>query len=332
MARSNLSVLTGALVLRLILEGNRVTGLRYRRDGVETNIRARREVILCAGSIGSPHLLLLSGIGPAESLRALGIEVKRDAPAVGQNLQDHICYDHLFAARVPTLNNELGTWAGRIKAGLHYALLRRGPLSMSLNQAGGFVRSAPDRVRPNIQLYFCPLAYEKTTPGSRALIKVRADPALSFSASPCRPLSRGYLRLRAADAHVAPEIQPNLLSAPRRCHRDRGGGAIDAPLRHDPGHERHHQQRDQARTGRPLIRRFHRLCARNGLFDLSPGRHLPDGPRCARQCGRCQAPGAWPGRIADYRRLDLSQHSLGQYQRAGDDGGGEGGSLYFERG
>lgn len=210
--RSNLTVLTGAHVLKLTIEGSRVVGLRCRREGAEVEIRARREVILSAGAIGSPQLLLLSGIGPAEELRALGIEVKHDAPAVGRNLQDHICYDHFFEARVPTLNSELGNWIGRIKAGAQYALLRRGPLSMSLNQAGGFVRSSKDRARPNIQLYFCPLAYEKASPDSRALIKVRSTPSFSLSASPCRPSSRGFLRLRAADAHVAPEIQPNLLS------------------------------------------------------------------------------------------------------------------------
>lgn len=214
LSRSNLTVLTGAHVQKLILEGNRIVGLRYRREGVETEIRAGREVILCAGAIGSPQLLLLSGIGPAEDLRALGIEVKHHVAAVGQNLQDHICYDHFFAARVPTLNSDLGGWLGRIKAGAQYALLRRGPLSMSLNQAGGFVRSSADRARPNIQLYFCPLAYEKPAPESRALIKVSSNPSFSLSASPCRPLSRGYLRLRKADAQVAPEIQPNLLAAP----------------------------------------------------------------------------------------------------------------------
>ena len=214
LARPNLEVLTNAHVQKLVLEGNRVVGLRYRRDGVESEVRAKREVILSAGAIGSPQLLMLSGIGPADELRALGIEVKLDAPAVGRNLQDHICYDHYFDARVRTLNSDLGNWLGRIKAGMQYALLRRGPLSMSLNQAGGFVRSSPDRLLPNIQLYFCPLYYEKATPDSRELIKVTSDPAFSLSASPCRPVSRGHLKLRAADAHVAPEIQPNLLSAP----------------------------------------------------------------------------------------------------------------------
>lgn len=214
LSRPNLTVLTGAQVLRLVFDGTRVTGVVYRRDGVETTAHAQREVILSAGAIGSPHLLMLSGIGPAADLQALGIAVKRDVAAVGANLQDHICYDHFFEARVPTLNSDLGNWLGRIKAGAQYALLRRGPLSGSLNQAGGFVRSSPTRERPNIQLYFCPLAYEKTSPDSKALIKVRSTPAFSLSASPCRPQSRGSVRLRAADAAIAPEIQPNLLQAP----------------------------------------------------------------------------------------------------------------------
>jgi choline dehydrogenase len=212
--RPNLQVVTGAHVLKLIVEGKRVAGLSYRRDGVVTEVRAQREVILSAGAIGSPQLLLLSGIGPAEELRALGIEVKLDLPAVGRNLLDHVCYDHYFEATVPTLNSVLGNWAGRIKAGMQYALLRRGPLSMSLNQAGGFVRSSPAHDRPNLQLYFCPLSYEKVTPESRELMIVRSTPSFSLSVSPCRPKSRGYLRLRSKEAGVAPEIQPNLLQHP----------------------------------------------------------------------------------------------------------------------
>jgi choline dehydrogenase len=212
--RPNLHVLTGAQVLSLVLEGRRVAGVRYRRDGVEQIARAQREVILCAGAINSPQLLMLSGIGPAAHLRDMGIEVQLDLPAVGQNLQDHICYDHFFEANVPTLNSELGGLFGQAIAGAKYALLRRGPLSMSLNQAGGFVRSSPERVRPNIQLYFCPLAYEKTSPDSRALIKVGKAPAFSLSVSPCRPLSRGHVKLKTAEAEAAPEIQPNLLAAP----------------------------------------------------------------------------------------------------------------------
>ncbi len=212
--RANLEVITGAHVLKIIVESKRAVGIRYRRDGVAREVRAQREVILSAGAIGSPHLLLLSGIGPVAELKALGVEITHDLPAVGQNLMDHICYDHYFEAKVPTLNSELGNWFGKIKAGAQYALLRRGPLSGSLNQAGGFVRSSPERDRPNIQLYFCPLAYEKVSPESRELITVRATPAFSLSASPCRPKSRGYLRLKNKDSSVAPEIQPNLLSHP----------------------------------------------------------------------------------------------------------------------
>ncbi len=212
--RGNLEVITNAMVKRLIVEGKRVAGIVYRQDGQEREIRAQREVILAAGAIGSPYLLLHSGIGPAAHLKSLGIEVRHDLPAVGQNLMDHICYDHYFEATVATLNSSLGNWGGRILAGMRYALQRRGPLSQSLNQAGGFVRSSPTRERPNIQLYFCPLAYEKVGPESKQLIIVRSTPAFSISISPCRPKSRGYLRLKSAELGVSPEIQPNLLSHP----------------------------------------------------------------------------------------------------------------------
>ena len=212
--RSNLKVVTNALVLGLTIEGRRVAGLRYRQDGAVYEVRAQREVILAAGAIGSPYLMLHSGIGPAEELKALGIAVRHDLPAVGRNLMDHICYDHYFEATVPTLNSSLGNWGGRILAGARYALQRRGPLSQSLNQAGGFVRSSPAHERPNIQLYFCPLAYEKVGPESKQLIIVRSTPAFSLSISPCRPKSRGHVRLKSAEIGIAPEIQPNLLSHP----------------------------------------------------------------------------------------------------------------------
>ena len=249
LSRPNLQVVTGALVLSLELDGHRVTGVRYRRDGVEETVRAEREVILSAGAINSPQLLMVSGIGPAAHLAEHGIAVKHDLPAVGQNLQDHICYDHYFAANVPTLNNELGGLIGRGIAGIKYALARRGPLSMSLNQAGGFVRSSARHTRPNMQLYFCPLYYEKTTPDSRELMKVSPNPAFSLSISPCRPLSRGHVKLRSAAVETAPEIQPNLLAHPddmaevlegvRLMRRYAATAALGAIIRHEtkPGPE-----------------------------------------------------------------------------------------------
>ncbi|MGH7122878.1 MAG: GMC family oxidoreductase, partial [Stellaceae bacterium] len=212
MRRANLRIETMALATRIVVEDGRAVAVEYTRDGARMRTEARREIILSAGSINSPQLLQVSGIGPAPLLKSLGIEVVCDRPAVGQNLQDHLCYDHVYRSRQPTLNDELYPWWGKVRAALRYIAFRRGPLSLSVNQAGGFFRDGPDRARPNIQLYFSPLSYERAPPGVRALTK--PDPFSGFlvSVSPCRPTSRGHLEIRSADPSEAPAIHPNYLS------------------------------------------------------------------------------------------------------------------------
>jgi len=210
--RPTLRVETHALATRILLEGKRAVGIEYRQRGHTKIARAGRAVILSAGSINSPQLLQLSGIGPGDVLRSCGIEVHHESPAVGRNLQDHLCYDHVYRSRLPSLNNDLFPWWGKLRAGLQYVLTRRGPLSLSVNQGGGFFRTRPDLARPNVQLYFSPLTYERSLPGTRALM--RPDPFAGFitSASPCRPTSRGHLRIASSDPAVAPLIYPNYLS------------------------------------------------------------------------------------------------------------------------
>lgn len=212
MKRARLSVQTGAHATRIVFDGLRASGVVYRQGGRSLFARARREVILAAGAVNSPQLLQLSGVGPASQLRELGIAVVHDSPAVGQNLQDHLCIDHLYRSKVPTLNNQLGTWYGKLWAGLQYAAMRRGPLSLSVNQGGGFFRSRPGLERPNMQLYFSPLSYLKATPGKRALMAPDPYPGFLLGAQPCKPSSRGRLRLRSDDPMAAPLIEPNSLA------------------------------------------------------------------------------------------------------------------------
>lgn len=218
--RANLDVRTHAQATRLIFDGSRASGIAWRpraRDGrrmpvgPERRARARAEVVLAAGAINSPQLLQLSGIGPAAELRALGIEVRRDAPAVGRDLQDHLGADGLYRACVPTLNQALRPWHGKLRAGLRFAASRRGPLSLSLNQAGGFVRSAPDVERPDLQLYFSPLSYTRAPAGTRPLMNPDPFPGLLIGFNLCRPTSRGHIALRTSDPFDAPAIQPNYL-------------------------------------------------------------------------------------------------------------------------
>lgn len=214
-SRGNLMVATHARATRVNFDGARAVSVAYLdRDGRETAARAAREVVLCAGAINTPQLLLLSGVGPASALQAQGIAVAVDRPAVGAHLQDHLCIDYLYRSRVPTLNEVLRPWFGRLRVGLRYIALRRGPLAMSVNQAGGFVRSRAGLDRPNLQLYFSPLSYTRAQPGSRKLMSPDPFPGFLLSAQPCRPTSRGRIRLRSADPSASPVIEPNSLATP----------------------------------------------------------------------------------------------------------------------
>ena len=211
--RPNLRVEVNVLVTRILLAGKRAVGVAYERGGQRFEARAAKEVIVSGGAINSPQLLLLSGIGPEGLLKSRGIEVQHALPAVGRNLQDHLCHDYVYRAKRPSLNDTLYPWYGKLLAALRYVLKRTGPLSLSLNQGGGFFRSRADSARPDIQLYFSPLTYEKSAvPGKRAL--TRTDPFSGFttSVSPCRPTSRGYLEIKSSDPRTAPLIHPNYLA------------------------------------------------------------------------------------------------------------------------
>jgi len=175
-------------------------------------VRAKREIILAGGAINSPQLLQLSGIGPVDVLKSCGIAVAHESPAVGRHLQDHLCFDHVYRSTLPSLNDDLRPLWGKLKAGLRYVLARSGPLALSVNQGGGFFRSRPELERPNIQLYFSPLTYERTPPGIRKLMSPDPFPGFITSVSPCRPTSRGHLAIISSDPHLAPAIHPNYLS------------------------------------------------------------------------------------------------------------------------
>lgn len=214
MRRANLTVLTHARASRIEFDGLRATGVCFDRGGRLHRASAAREVILCAGAINSPLLLQASGIGPARLLQSLGIEVLHDAPATGRHLQDHLCIDHLYRARVPTLNDELRPWRGRLRTTLRYLLRRQGPFALSVNQGGGFVRSVDSAPAPDLQLYFSPLSYLRAPVGKRPLVSPDPFPGFLLSAQPCRPGSRGHVQLGSPDPLAAPVIVPNSLAAP----------------------------------------------------------------------------------------------------------------------
>lgn len=212
MRRENLVVETRAHVTRILFDGRRAVGVEYRRGGALTSARARAEVILSAGSVNSPQILQLSGIGDGALLGRYGIAVVADNPQVGGNLQDHLGIDYLYRSRLPTLNNILRPWWGRLLVGCRYLAFRNGPLSLSVNQGGGFFRTRPGLERPNMQLYFSPVSYIKAPPGKRPLMSPDPYPGFLLGLSNCQPTSRGHLQIRSADPFEAPEIHPNYLS------------------------------------------------------------------------------------------------------------------------
>lgn len=209
--RHNLRVETRAHATQILFEGKRAVGVEYQQNGHLRQARAG-EVILSGGAINSPQILQLSGIGPGDLLQQHGIPLVCASPQVGENLRDHLGLDHLFRANVPTLNQELGPWLGKLRAGMRYLLTRRGPLSLSLNQGGGFVRVMPDATRPDAQLYFSPVSYTRAPPGTRPLMNPDPFPGFLLGFNPCKPTSKGHVHIRAPDPDVAPELRANYLN------------------------------------------------------------------------------------------------------------------------
>jgi choline dehydrogenase len=202
--RANLAVEIDALVLGVDVEKGRATGVRYRQGGQSHVARATREVILCGGAIGSPHLLLLSGIGPADALSAAGVKVVADVPGVGKNLQDHVITAMGYRDKAGIVGNvsalSLAGWLAR------YVLTRRGPLASNVAEGGGFVRTRSDLPRPDVQFHFLPVGSaqesfddEAFQPSGRAFTVV---PVLLY------PKSRGEVRLASSDPARAPAIDP----------------------------------------------------------------------------------------------------------------------------
>ena len=205
--RANLRIETGAHAMAVLFEGSRACGVRYRQDGQVRTLRARREVILCAGALQSPQLLQLSGVGPAALLRRFGIGVVRDLPGVGENLQDHLQIRLIYETRQPiTTNDQLRTLHGRAAMGLQWLLFRGGPLAVGINQGGLFCRVDPASATPDTQFHFATLSADM------AGGKVHPFSGCTYSVCQLRPSSRGTVQLRGADPFEAPAMQPNYLS------------------------------------------------------------------------------------------------------------------------
>jgi choline dehydrogenase len=207
-SRRNLTVEIRALTHRVLLEGRRAVGVEFSQNGALRRARAKREVVLCGGTINSPQILQLSGIGPGELLSSLGIEVKLDLPGVGENLQDHIggriinrCVDGTV-----TMNEIYHSWLRRLYAGAEWIVAGKGPLMTGAGPIGLFVKTRPELDSPDVQYQF--LAGSTPKIGE----PMHRFPGCSLTAIPCRPESRGWLRITSADPEKAPAMQPNYLS------------------------------------------------------------------------------------------------------------------------
>ena len=210
--RSNLTVLKKALVTKVLIRDKKAYGVKYLKSGKTHELLASREVILSSGSINSPQLLQLSGVGPKKILEQVSVPLVHDSPAVGENLQDHLGVSYFYKSKVPTLNDELRPVLGKIYQGLRYIFSRRGPLSLSVNQSGGFIRTSDNLKKPNIQLYFSPVSYSLESPDKRAMMSPDPFSAMLLGISNCSPRSRGSVHLRSGDPSSPPIIKPNYLS------------------------------------------------------------------------------------------------------------------------
>ena len=207
--RENLTVLTDVQVDKVLLDNGRATQLKARWQGADHAFTARREIILCAGSIGSPGILQRSGIGPRPLLERLGITVQHELSGVGGNLQDHLQLRLIFKlSKARTLNQVANSLWGKIGMGLRYAYDRSGPLAMAPSQLGAFVKSSPDQPSANLQYHVQPLSLERFGE------PLHTFPAFTASVCNLRPKSRGRVDIRSANPDDAPLIDPNYLSHP----------------------------------------------------------------------------------------------------------------------
>ncbi len=256
-SRRNLVVVTGAQVTGLRLDGRRVTGVDYVENGLAKSVEAGREVVLAAGALGSPQLMLLAGIGPAEHLQEQGIEVRHDLAGVGGNLQDHLQIRTVYKVHnALTLNEQAARLAGKARMALEYALHRRGPLSMAPSTLGAFAKTDPGFATPNVQYHVQPLSL------GRFGEPLHAFPAITASVCNIRPTSRGRVRLRSKDPAAPPAIAPNYL-------------ATD----------------EDRKVAADAIRLTRRIMAAPALAPHSPEEHLP-GPAVTTEEELVQAAGA----------------------------------------
>jgi choline dehydrogenase len=212
LGRANLTVERDALVTRVLFDDNkRAVGIKLQQHGKEREFTADKEVIMAAGAVDTPKLLQLSGVGGKALLAKYNVPLVHELAAVGQNLQDHLCVSFYFRANRETLNDEMRPLLGKMKIALQYLLSRKGPLSMSVNQGGGFFKGEHSAEHPNIQLYFNPLSY-RIPKSNKASLEPEPYSGFLIAFNPCRPTSRGSIEIGSNRPEDAAKIRINALT------------------------------------------------------------------------------------------------------------------------
>jgi len=224
LTRPNVQLLTHAWASKIRIENGRARGVEF-AHGNESRYASADQVLVSTGTVNSPQLLQLSGIGPAAHLAAHGITPVLDSPAVGGHLQDHLAVVYSYKATQPTLNDELYSNLAKLKAGIRFIFMRRGPLALSVNQFGGFLRLKSSTAGADVQLYFNPVTYAA---GDTARTRIEVDPFSGFYLcfQPTRPTSVGRIGIASPDFRVAPNIEPNYMATDKDAEDAVQGGQM----------------------------------------------------------------------------------------------------------
>ncbi|WP_027255734.1 choline dehydrogenase [Leisingera aquimarina] len=236
--RKNLDVVTDVKVLRVVVENGRATGVEIAQGRKAATVAARREVIMSAGTFGTPQILMLSGIGPAQHLREHGIDVRHDVPMLGENLQDHLeAHIQVETDKPVSLNKYLKPHL-MVWAGLQWFGWKGGVAAINQCNVGAFLRTGPDVTHPNIQFHFFPVFFGENW------IPNPSKNGYRLGAGPMRPESRGTLRLRSADPNDAPLIDPNYLATERDRYEMREGLKLGREVLAQPAFRAFHKRED----------------------------------------------------------------------------------------
>tara|TARA_Y100000590_G_scaffold39393_1_gene42155 strand:- start:822 stop:2426 length:1605 start_codon:yes stop_codon:yes gene_type:complete len=208
--RKNLKIITNAHVKNINFNNKKAIGISYWKNNKLFEVKTKKEIILSAGSIGSPHILQVSGVGDATKIKNFGIKVIHNAPSVGKNLQDHIMMRPVYKVKnIKTLNRKINSFFGKLFIGMEYIFFRKGPMTMGASQLCGFAKSDPSRATPNLQFHIQPISTDKLG-GSN----LHDFDAFTPTVANIRPTSRGEVYINSADTRDEPKIKMNYLSTP----------------------------------------------------------------------------------------------------------------------